>query len=266
MDAHTKAAANRNAQAQYRIRKQQRTAELESKVLALRQTLHSSGDRGRILLTQLTSRHQMVNSNVSDDSESDNCGRQLSSRKRKHHGNIKELPCSSEEIRQLPPDIRKVVQNRIAQRVSRIKRERRMTSLETELHELGRLVNLIQTEAKVVGAGAPSAQPPKGMHIVHPFPLLPIDPTLCPTNASVPRLVHCPASLLPSPNQVHPSIMVTIAEAEPSVKLKPLLSTSPETSPMHETKLPSLRSLGLPSLVHTDSWYLNATTNYPASI
>ncbi|KAI8620926.1 hypothetical protein BC830DRAFT_1096823 [Chytriomyces sp. MP71] len=271
MDVHSKAEANRNAQAQYRIRKQQRAAELETKVHELRQTLHNSGERGRMLLAQLASRQQTAPSTVSDESESDQCGRQPSSRKGKRHGNVKELPCSSEEIRQLPADVRKVVQNRIAQRVSRMKKERRMASLEIELQKLGSLLEVVQTEANAAGVSRQemplwksvnltsspqltplplSSQPVSLMPNMQPPPLIPINPTSRSPTPTGPPPILSTDSRLPSPYQIYPSIVAS-PQARTHVELKPILVNSPTSSPMHKTKLPSLRSLGLPLLVPT---------------
>ncbi|KAJ3229518.1 hypothetical protein HDU81_005336 [Chytriomyces hyalinus] len=174
----------------------------------------------------------------------------------RRHGNLKDVPVDQEALRYLPPDLRKVYQNRLAQRASRARRQQRIKILESQVHALTALVQSTNfptpamdhtVTAPLSSSTTPLRQPFTPPHSIH---------TLAPAVPSVPFIPPTHYSIHPYPTQdVAPAAFVSgpshgaFAQQQPSGS--GLGIKSPQISPNQDgPRLPSLRSLGLPLMDH----------------
>ncbi|KAJ3026364.1 UNVERIFIED_CONTAM: hypothetical protein HDU68_005770 [Siphonaria sp. JEL0065] len=114
---------NRLAQRQHQERKRQRIQDLEQQVYDLEQ---QRAQFGRVVSTAASHSPATPRRNPGFNYPTF------------PHGNMKELPVPAEkdQIKQLPPDVRRTVQNRLAQRASRQRKKERIKILEARLEEL----------------------------------------------------------------------------------------------------------------------------------
>ncbi|KAI8837177.1 hypothetical protein BJ741DRAFT_603975 [Chytriomyces cf. hyalinus JEL632] len=278
---------NKEAQRQYRERRMHKTAHLETRVAQLVQTL---SQRGCLVEAQRVVASVAVVASTEDQSDSDmesvsysasgspgasmaftgavsgtvsapmtaalsvSTAGQSTPADSRRHGNLKDVPVDQEALRYLPPDLRKVYQNRLAQRASRARRQQRIKILEGQVHALTALLQSttsFPTPAMDHTVTAPL--PPSSIS-----PHLPVKPSLSihgvvPATAipSVPFIPSMHHSILPYPTQdVAPIYVSAPAQgffAQPQSDGNGLGIKSPVISPKQDgPRLPSLRSLGLP--------------------
>ncbi|KAI9349662.1 hypothetical protein BDR26DRAFT_852570 [Obelidium mucronatum] len=123
---------NRLAQRQHQERKKRRIQELEQQVLELEQ--RQQQQRGLRAVAVGSSSNQSLYS----PARSVGTSSAFKPFPTIPHGNLKELPVPAEkdQIKQLPPAVRRTVQNRLAQRASRQRKKERIRELEARLTEL----------------------------------------------------------------------------------------------------------------------------------
>ncbi|KAJ3242994.1 hypothetical protein HDU78_000947 [Chytriomyces hyalinus] len=281
---------NKEAQRQYRERRMHKTVHLETRVAQLMQTL---SQRGCLVEAQRVVASVAVAGSTEDQSDSDmesvysvsgspatsmaftgavsgtasvpmtgggalavsTAGPSTPADSRRH-GNLKDVPVDQEALRSLPPDLRKVYQNRLAQRASRARRQQRIKILESQVHALTALLQSttsFPTPAMDHTVTAPlppsSTSPHLPIKPSHSFHAVVSSTIASPSVPFIPSMHH---SVLPYPTQDVAPVCVSAAPsqgvfAQQQYDGNGLGIKSPEISPKQDgPRLPSLRSLGLP--------------------